>query len=193
MLLQIAQQPSVVVELEIGVHAALQEHARATPRDQLLDLLADLLVCQQVGLWAGGLAIEGAKAAVYDADVRVVDVAVYQIGDDAIWMFVSANRIGGGDQRVGLGLLVESHALIEGESLTCDGAFQQVGGQQCSHQMLSISLHGPHGPDGYERRVSGLCGSLLWLQHIHEGTDRENRVAWPRQAVSRWWRQVMCA
>ncbi len=75
--------------------AALQEDARATPGQQFFDLFADLLVTQQVALWTGGLAIEGTEATVDDADVGVVDVAVYKEGDDFLRVAALADGIGG--------------------------------------------------------------------------------------------------
>src|SRR5438105_4941852 len=89
------QQVDIIIKLEIRMNAALQEDACAAPRQQFFDLFADLLGAQQVALWTCGLAIEGTEAAVDDADVGVVDVAVYQEGDDSFRVAALAEGIGG--------------------------------------------------------------------------------------------------
>src|ERR1051326_5104044 len=91
----ILQQVDIIIELEIRMNAALQEDTRTAPGQQFFDFFADLLVAQQVTLWTGRLAIESAEAAVDDADVGVVDVAVYQEGDDPFRVAALANSIGG--------------------------------------------------------------------------------------------------
>src|SRR2546421_11233864 len=88
----VLQQVDIIIKLEVRMNAALQEDACATPGQQFFDLFADLLVAQQVALWTCGLAIEGTEAAVDDADGGVVDVAVYQEGDDP---FTGGGRAGG--------------------------------------------------------------------------------------------------
>ena len=76
-LLDRAEQILVVLDPEIGVVAALHQHAGAAERERLLDLLEDHRLRQQVALGAvARAAVEGAEVAVGDADVRVVEVPV---------------------------------------------------------------------------------------------------------------------
>src|SRR2546421_10731047 len=91
----VLHQVDIIIKLEIRMNAALQEDARAAPGKQFFDLFADLLVAQQVALWTGGLAIEGAEASVDGADGGVGDVAVYQGGEDPFTMAALADGIWG--------------------------------------------------------------------------------------------------
>src|SRR6266852_1178498 len=114
MLLDILEQVDIIIEFEIGMNAALQQNARAAPGDEFLDLLADLLVGQQVAFWTGGLAIEGAEAAVDDTDIGVIDVAIYQEGHNTIGMAMLADGVGGCAQFVQVAFLEEPQSFFQG-------------------------------------------------------------------------------
>ena len=82
--LQVAEQILVPLDAQLGVEPALQEDLDAAGVDGLLDLLAQLLARQHVGVvGVARVAEEGAEAAGGGADVGVVDVALDDVGDDA--------------------------------------------------------------------------------------------------------------
>ena len=66
------------------MNASLEEHARPSQIDRLLDLPSDLVEGKDVGLRVLRVGpIESAELAPIDADVGVVDVAVDDVGRDA--------------------------------------------------------------------------------------------------------------
>ena len=72
---------------------------------RLLNLVEDDLARQDVAFLMAHRPVEGAEAAVFGAEVGVVDVAVDDVGDDAIGMMLPANGVGlhaDADQVVGL-------------------------------------------------------------------------------------------
>ena len=81
--LDVAQQVEIPLERDVRVVPALHQDLDAAERLGLVDLRADLLVRQRPAFAVLRPAIERAEAAVGDADVRVVDVAVDDVGDDA--------------------------------------------------------------------------------------------------------------
>jgi hypothetical protein len=65
------------------VHAALEEDSGSAEVDRLLDLAADLVEGEDVGFGVLRVRpVEGAELAAVDADVRVVDVAIDDVGRD---------------------------------------------------------------------------------------------------------------
>jgi hypothetical protein len=77
------------------VQAALHQDARAAERDSLVNLLANLFDGADVGVWFAGATVEGAESADDVADVRVIDVAINDVGDDARRVSSLANLVGG--------------------------------------------------------------------------------------------------
>src|SRR5580658_5862561 len=73
----------VPFDLQVRVQAALEEHARAAEIERFLDLVEDDFAGQDVAFFMAERPVEGAKAAVFGAEVGVVDVAVDDVGDDA--------------------------------------------------------------------------------------------------------------
>ena len=72
-----AEQILVVVDVEVGMVAALHEQARAADRERLLDLLEDDRLREQIALArVARPPVERAEVAVRVADVRVVEVPV---------------------------------------------------------------------------------------------------------------------
>ncbi len=97
-----AEEALEPVDLEIGVDAALHQHAGATHLDGLGDLLVNRLEVEDVALFGArvGLAgprqraVEGAEGAVLGAEVGVVDVAIDDVGDHALGMQAAAHGVG---------------------------------------------------------------------------------------------------
>ena len=78
-----AEQVLVPGQRDVGVVAALQQHLVAADADRLVDLGKQLLARQHVAVGTADRAVERAEVAAGHADVRVVDVAVDDVGDDA--------------------------------------------------------------------------------------------------------------
>ena len=96
-LLHAAQQRFVPLDLQIGMQAALQQHAGAAQLDRLAHLVVNGVEVEDVSLLrqlALERAIEGAEGAVLGAEVGVVDVAVDDVGDHAVGMQAAAHRVG---------------------------------------------------------------------------------------------------
>ena len=91
--LDVAHQVQVPLERDVRVVAALDEDLDATERLGLLDLRTDLLERQRVPLAVFWPAVKGAEPAVGDADVRVVDVPVDDIRDDAVRVLRGAGLV----------------------------------------------------------------------------------------------------
>ena len=81
---QRAQQIFVPLDAEVRMQSTLHQHAGAAERDRLVDLLADLVERADVSVGRAGTAIERAEGADDVADVRVVDVAIDDVGDDVV-------------------------------------------------------------------------------------------------------------
>ena len=79
-LLDQAQHLLVIREAELRVEPALDHDLRAAGLDRLPDLLENLFMGEQVGVLAALPPEKGAEAALVDADIRVVDVAVNDEG-----------------------------------------------------------------------------------------------------------------
>ena len=69
---------------QLGMMPALQQNLRAAQRERLLDLPVHLVERDDVGVGVLLGAVERAELAIDVADVRVVDVAVNDVGDDLV-------------------------------------------------------------------------------------------------------------
>ena len=88
------KQVLVPRDRQIGVVPALQQELTAADADGLVDLAEDLVEPQHVPVGRADLPVERAEVAARHADVGVVDVAVDDVGDDAIRMTARARGIG---------------------------------------------------------------------------------------------------
>ena len=86
-----AEQIFVPRQRQIRIVAALQQQLHAADRDRLVDLAEQLVEAQDVAFRRSDGSIERAEVALRDADVRVVDVAVDDVGDDAVRMLARAH------------------------------------------------------------------------------------------------------
>src|SRR6185369_7819000 len=77
------------------MQTALHQHARAAERDRLVNLRADLLECADVSVGRAGSTIERAERTDDVADVRVVDIAIDDVGDDVVRMTARAYLVSG--------------------------------------------------------------------------------------------------
>src|SRR3954451_10306007 len=95
-ILDAAQHLFVPVDLEVGMKAALHEHPRTAKFDGLADLVVDGVEVEDVAVFGGGSlqgAVEGAEGAVLGAEVRVVNIPVDNVGDNALRMKTATHRV----------------------------------------------------------------------------------------------------
>src|SRR6187551_1702500 len=92
--LHTAEQILVPLEREIRIVTSLQQQLSATKFDRLVDLPVDLLEAEDVTFRRTYWTIERAEVAAGDADVRVVDVAIDDVGDEAVGMPPRADAVG---------------------------------------------------------------------------------------------------
>ena len=112
-----AEQLLVVLDPQVRVQPALEQDLVPAQGQRLLDLGRELLLGQQVPLARRQVAVERAEGALGDADVRVVDVAVDDVGDDALRMEPLAHGVGEQAQLQQVGLAEERDPLLPGEPL----------------------------------------------------------------------------
>ena len=101
-LLDAGEQPLEPIDLEIGMNAALHQHAGAAHLEGLGDLLVDFFevedvafVRARIGLaGTGQRTVEGAEGAVLGAVVGVVNVAIDDVGDHALGVQAAAHGVG---------------------------------------------------------------------------------------------------
>jgi hypothetical protein len=69
----------VPLDLQIRMQAALHEHTGAAKVDGFLDLAEDSLLVVDVALGVPHRPIKGAETAILGAEIRVIDVAIYDV------------------------------------------------------------------------------------------------------------------
>src|SRR5512140_3048095 len=94
--LDVAQEVEIPVERDVRIVPALHEDLDRAHLFRFVDLGADLFVGQRPPFAVFWATIECAEAAVGDADVGVIDVAIDDIRHDALGMLLATNAIGFG-------------------------------------------------------------------------------------------------
>src|SRR5437899_2331679 len=95
-LLDATQHLLVPVNFQIGMQAALHQHARAAEFDRLANLVVDRFEIEDVSLFSFGSlqwTIERTESAVFGAEVRVINVAIDDVGDHALGMQFTAHGV----------------------------------------------------------------------------------------------------
>ena len=93
-LLDRAEQILVPRQRQVGIVTALEQQLHAADGDRLVDLPKHLVEPEHVPFRRSDRPIERAEVALRDADVRVVDVAVDDVGDDPLGMLAGADAVG---------------------------------------------------------------------------------------------------
>ena len=93
-LLHRAEEILVPLQRQVGIVPALEQQLPAAERDRLVDLSEDLLEPEHVAFRRTHGPIERAEVAPGHADVRVVDVAIDDVGDDAVGVLAGADLVG---------------------------------------------------------------------------------------------------
>ena len=121
-----AEQILVPADRQLRVEAALQQDLHAAQVDGLLELLRELLARQHVALGlVGGRPVEVAELAAGHADVRVVDVAIDDVGDLAVGVQRLAARVGGGAELERRRVGVQAERVVGRQALAGGGVGQQ--------------------------------------------------------------------
>ncbi len=94
-LLDAAQQVFVPLDFQVGVQAALHEDAGAAEAEGLADFFEDDFLRVHVAFVVAERAVKGAEAAIFGADVGVVDIAIDDVADHAFGMQLAADLVGG--------------------------------------------------------------------------------------------------
>src|SRR5205809_3213817 len=122
-LLDAAQHLLVPVNFQIGMQAALHQHARAAEFDRLANLVVDRFEIEDVSLFSFGSlqwTIKRGECAVLGAEVRVINVAIDDVSDHALGMQFAPDGVGlhaDADEVIGA-KQVESLLFGEGHSAT---------------------------------------------------------------------------
>ena len=88
------QQIFVPFDLQLRMQSALHQNAGAAQVDGLLNLVEDHFLRMHVAFRMAHGPVEGAEAAIFRAEIRVVDVAIDDVADDAVRMQLAAHRVG---------------------------------------------------------------------------------------------------
>src|SRR5207237_1592805 len=94
-----AQRPQkifVPLATKIRMQSSLHQHAGTAQLDRLVDFFANLVDRAYVSVRRAGPAIECAESTDHVADIRVIDVAIDDVGDNVAGMTALPNFIGGG-------------------------------------------------------------------------------------------------
>src|ERR1700722_16668174 len=88
------QQIFVPLDFQLGVQTALHQDACAAQVDRLLDFVEDHFLGMNVPFGVPHGPVERAEAAVFSAEIGVINVAIDDIADDAMRMKLAAHGIG---------------------------------------------------------------------------------------------------
>ena len=91
--LDFPQQFQVPTQRQLWVHAALHENLRATNRHEFFNLVKNGFVGQRVRIVIFCVAAECAEGALGGADIRVVDVAIDDVGANMVTVYFTATQI----------------------------------------------------------------------------------------------------
>src|SRR5215470_1590730 len=95
-LLDAAQQFFVPVNFQIRKQPALHQHARAAEFDRLANLVVNSFEIEDVaffGSWSLQWPIERAERAIFSAEVCVIDIAINDVSDHALWMQLASDGV----------------------------------------------------------------------------------------------------
>src|SRR5579872_2330437 len=92
-LLDRREQILIPLDLEVRVQAALHQYARPAQVERFLNFTEDGFVRENVALGVAHWPIEGAEAAIFGAEIGVVDVAVDDVADHAFGMDPAPDRV----------------------------------------------------------------------------------------------------
>src|SRR5262249_41660757 len=89
-----AEEVFVPRQRQIRIMPTLQQQLNAAYGDGLVDLAEDVFESEHVAVGRAHRTVERAEIALGDADVRVVDVAIDDVGDDPVRMLPGPDGVG---------------------------------------------------------------------------------------------------
>ena len=154
-----AKEVFVPSDRQVRVVPALQQQLTAADADGLVDLLEDLVEAQDVAVGRADGPVERAEVAPRHADVRVVDVAVDDVGDDAVGMPARARGVGQLPEHLGRRAGVQGERVLPRESLSgmrpIDGRLQHR--HQVYHRSGCTPATTPTSAASAKKRSSPAC------------------------------------
>src|SRR5262245_60744065 len=106
------EETLIIVDLQIGVNAALHEYSSPSERKRLLDLFVDNVIGKDVGLRVTFNSIERTECTEFFANIRVINVAIYDVADHIVRMKALTDPIRTGREVQQIGLLKKMHSLF---------------------------------------------------------------------------------
>src|SRR5258708_4308804 len=93
--LQRAQQIFVIADLQVRVQPTLEQNPGAAELQHFVDFFVDFLARKNVTVLGSEAPVKRGEGAILGAEIRVVDVAVDLVGDDARIVFLQAHLMSG--------------------------------------------------------------------------------------------------
>jgi hypothetical protein len=90
---QRAQKIFVIADLQIGMQTTLEENSSAAQLEHFLDLAVDRLERKDVAVFRSKRAVERAERTIFRAEIRVIDVAIDLVRDDARIVFLEPELV----------------------------------------------------------------------------------------------------
>ena len=128
-----AEQILVPADRDVGIVSALQQELHAAEPDRLVDLREDLVEAERVAFARSHRPVERAELAAGDADVRVVDVAVDDVGDDAVRVPAAADVVGEAAQQWRGRVAIERQRVVRRQTLAACDALGNPGDRHNHH------------------------------------------------------------
>ena len=122
--MQRPQQILVPFDIKVRVESALHQYASAAEFDRLVDSFADLVYRMDVCVRLSRSPVKRAERADHVADIRVIDIAVDDVGNDIAWIFSLADLIGGKADADEVFRFQKRGAIVSVEPLAVDGFVQ---------------------------------------------------------------------
>src|SRR2546423_5083303 len=122
------------------MQSSLHQHTSAAECDRLVDLFANLIHRAHVRVGRAGAAIECAERADDVADVRVIDVAIDDVGDDVIWMTTLTNLIRGGSDGRDVVRPEQRGTFLDAHTLAVESLVQDRSCLAVRHRIKSSNL-----------------------------------------------------
>ena len=111
-----AEQVLIPLQRQIRIVSSLQQELNAADGNRLVDLPEDLVETENVSIRRSHVSIERTEVAFRDADVRVVDVAIDDVGDDAVRVLARTHGVGQMSEQRCRRLAIERERLVDADA-----------------------------------------------------------------------------
>ncbi len=123
---QRSQQVLVPLDTKVWMQSALHQDAGAAECNCFVDLFANLVDGANVSVRCSRPPIKRAEGANYVADIRVIDIAIDDIGDDIVRVSALTNFVSGGANPRNIVRFEQRGAILGSESHACEGSLQNA-------------------------------------------------------------------